>query len=467
MTVVMERTGILDAESIALLRMSVRGSVITPEDAEYDKARAVYNAMIDKRPALVVQAVDVADVIAAVKLAGEVDLPIAVRGGGHNAAGLGTTDGGIVIDLGRMNAVHVNPNTNRVLVEGGATWGDVDHATQPFGLAVPAGIISTTGVGGLTLGGGFGYLSRKHGLTLDNLVSADLVLADGSFVTVSETERPDLFWAIRGGGGNFGVVTAFEFNAHEVGNVFAGVLFYEVEKSKQLMELYRDFIETAPRELGLFFGTLFTPEAPFLPVEHHNKQMGKIVFCFNGSEEEGRKVIAPFLAVGPSAEFAGEFPFAFWNSAFDAMFPAGRQDYWKADYVSELSDEMIQIHLERGHEMPNSSSIMHIYSLNGAIQDVAPADTAYSHRDAKFVHVILMTDDDADRMTKHIAYARDYWEALHPLSNGGGYVNMLMEEGADRVKASFRENFPQLQRIKAIYDPNNRFRVNQNIPPKL
>ncbi|MEZ4505397.1 MAG: FAD-binding protein [Thermomicrobiales bacterium] len=312
----------------------------------------------------------------------------------------------------------------------GATWGDVDHATQPFGLAVPAGIISTTGVGGLTLGGGFGYLSRKHGLTLDNLLTADMVLADGSFVTVSATERPDLFWAIRGGGGNFGVVTAFEFQAHEVGNVFAGVLFYEVEKSKQLMELYRDFIETAPRELGLFFGTIFTPEAPFLPVEHHNKQMGKIVFCFNGPEAEGRAIIEPFLAVGPSAEFAGEFPFATWNSAFDAMFPAGRQDYWKADYITELTDEMIEIHLEHGHKMPNAASIMHIYSLNGAIQDVARTETAYSHRDAKFVHVILMTDDDADRMQENIAFARMYWDALHPLSSGGGYVNMMMDEGS-------------------------------------
>ena len=467
MTVVMEQSAILDGESIALLQMSVRGNVITPDDADYDVARAVYNAMIDKRPALIVQCVDVADVMAAVAFAGDRDLPIAVRGGSHNAAGLGTCDDGIVIDLGRMKAVHVNPNTNRVLVEGGATWGDVDHATQPFGLAVPSGIISTTGVGGLTLGGGFGYLSRKHGLTLDNLVAADMVLADGSFVTVSATERPDLFWAIRGGGGNFGVVTAFEFQAHDAGNVFAGVLFYEVDKSEVLMKLYRDFINTAPRELGLFFGTIFTPPAPFLPDEHHNKKMGKIVFCFNGSEADGLAVIEPFLAVGPSAQVAGMFPFAMWNSMFDAMFPAGRQDYWKADYIAELTDEMIDIHLERGHQMPNSSSVMHIYSLNGAIQDVAPDATAYSHRDAKFVHVILMTDDDATRMPEHIAFAREYWEALHPLSTGGGYVNFMMEEGADRVKAVYRENYPQLQRIKAIYDPNNRFSVNQNIAPKL
>jgi hypothetical protein len=233
------------------------------------------------------------------------------------------------------------------------------------------------------------------------------------------------------------------------------------------MKLYREFIEPAPRELNLFFGTTFTPEAPFLPEEHQNKQMGKIGFCYTGSEAEGRAIIAPFLALGPSAQIVGEFPFAVWNSAFDASFPAGRYDYWKADYLTELTDEMIEIHVERGHNMPNASSVMHIYPLNGAIQDVAPGATAYSHRDARFVYVILITDDELERMPAHIEYAREYWEALHPLSYGGAYVNFLMDEGDDRVKAVYRENYPQLQRIKAIYDPNNRFRINQNITPKL
>ncbi len=297
-------------EAIEQLRSSVRGTVITPDDPGFDEARTVYNAMIDKKPALVVQAVDVADVIAGVKFAGEHDLPICVRGGGHNAAGLGTCDDGIVIDLGRMNAVRVNPKTQRVVVEGGATWGDVDHATQPFGLAVPAGIISTTGVGGLTLGGGFGYLSRGYGLTIDNLVAADLVLADGSFVTASESENPDLFWAIRGGGGNFGVVTAFEFMAQKAGTVTAGVLFYELDKAAELMRIYRDFIDDAPRELGIFFGYLLTPPAPFLPEELHLKNMAKIVYCFRGPEDKAKQVIEPFLKVGPAAEVGGEMPFA-------------------------------------------------------------------------------------------------------------------------------------------------------------
>jgi FAD/FMN-containing dehydrogenase len=447
------------------LRAAVRGAVVTPDDPGFDEARTVYNAMIDKRPAAIVQAVDVADVIAGVTFANEHDLAICVRGGGHNAAGLGTCDGGIVIDLGRMNAVRVNPKTRRVVVEGGATWGDVDHATQPFGLAVPAGIISTTGVGGLTLGGGFGYLSRGYGLTIDNLVSADLVLADGSFVTASESENSDLFWAIRGGGGNFGVVTAFEFMAQRAGTVTAGVLFYELDKAAELMRIYRDFIDDAPRELGIFFGYLMTPPAPFLPEELHLKNMAKIVYCFRGPEAEAKKVIEPFLKIGPAAEVGGEMPFAMWNSMFDALFPPGRQDYWKADFLTELSDEAIEVNTRFGGKMPNPSSVMHLYSVNGAIQDVAPDATAYNRRDSKFSWVVLVTDDDAGRMADHIAYARDYWNAQHPFTAGGAYLNMVMDEGSDRVKDSYRDNFPRLQAIKAQVDPGNRFRINQNITP--
>lgn len=453
-------------EAIEALRAAVRGTVVTPEDPEYDAARTVYNAMIDKRPALVVQAVDVADVMAGVRFAGEHDLAICVRGGGHNAAGLGTCDDGVVIDLGRMNAVRVDPTSRRVVVEGGATWGDVDHATQPFGLAVPAGIISTTGVGGLTLGGGFGYLSRGYGLTIDNLVSADVVLADGSFVTASESDHPDLFWAIRGGGGNFGVITAFEFMARPAGTVTAGVFFYELDKAAEVMRIYRDMIDDAPRELGIFFGYLFTPPAPFLPEELHLKNMGKIVYCYRGPEAEAREILKPFLDVGPAAEVGGEMPFATWNAMFDALFPTGRQDYWKADYMADLPDEAIEVHTRFGGKMPNPSSVVHIYSLNGAIQDVAPSATAYSHRDAKFVHVILVTDDDASKMPAHIDYVRDYWNSLHPYSSGGAYVNFMMDEGSDRVQATYRDNYPRLQQIKATYDPENRLRVNQNITPK-
>jgi len=458
-------TASIASEAIDALRAAVRGAVVTPEDPGFDEARTVYNAMIDKRPAVIVQAVDVADVIAGVTFAGEQNLPICVRGGGHNAAGLGTCDGGIVIDLGRMNAVRVDPKTQRVVVEGGATWGDVDHATQPFGLAVPAGIISTTGVGGLTLGGGFGYLSRGYGLTIDNLIAADLVLADGSFVTASESENPDLFWAIRGGGGNFGVVTAFEFMAQKAGMVTAGVLFYELDKAAELMRIYRDFIDDAPRELGIFFGYLMTPPAPFLPEALHLKNMAKIVYCFRGPEDKAKKVIEPFLKVGPAAEVGGEMPFAMWNAMFDGLFPPGRQDYWKADFLTELSDEAIAVNTAFGPRMPNPSSVMHLYSVNGAIQDVAPDATAYNRRDSKFSWVVLVTDDDASRMQDHIAYARDYWNAQHPYTAGGAYLNMVMDEGSDRVKDSYRDNYPRLQAIKKKVDPENRFRINQNIAP--
>ncbi|MBX3071230.1 MAG: FAD-binding oxidoreductase [Thermomicrobiales bacterium] len=443
----------------------VRGDVITPHDDRYDSARAVYNAMIDKYPALIVQCADVADVIHGVRFAAERQLPIAVRGGGHNAAGSGTCDSGVVLDLGRMNEVNVDPEKRRVRVGGGATWGDVNHATQVFGLAVPSGIISTTGVGGLTLGGGFGYISRAHGLTIDNLVSADMVLADGSFVTVSASEHPDLFWAIRGGGGNFGVVTSFEFVAHPAGMVTAGVLFYELDKAEALMKLYREFIRTAPRELGLFFGYVMTPPAPFIPEELQMKNLAKIVLCHNGPEQEANRVIAPFLAMEPVLNLVGPMPYDTWNSLFDGLFPAGRQDYWKADYSHDLSDDQIAVHLEHGPRMPNPSCAMHIYSVNGAVQDVGPDETAYSYRDVTFAHVILVTEDDPAKMPGHIDFVRSYWNGLHRDSAGGAYVNFLMEEGSDRVQATYRDNYPRLQRTKKEYDPDNLFRINQNIQP--
>ncbi len=456
---------VLDEEAVNSLEGSVRGDVIRQTDARFDEARTVYNAMIDKRPALIVQCVDVADVIAGVNFAREQDLTIAVRGGGHNAAGLGTCDGGVVLDLGRMRSVHVDPIARRVRVEGGATWGDVDHATQPFGLAVPAGIISTTGVGGLSLGGGFGYFSRAFGLTVDNIISVDMVLADGSFVTASESDHPDLFWAIRGGGGNFGVVTSFEFQAHPVKIVSAGVLFYPLDQAADLMRLYNRFARTAPRELAIFFGYLMAPPAPFIPEEWHLKNMAKVVVCYNGPIDEANEVLAPFLAMNPVINLVGEMPFSAWNSMFDALFPPGRHDYWKADYVEDISEEMIDVHLRYGPRMPNPSSVIHVYSLTGAIQDVSPEATAYSHRDANFVHVILTTDDDPARMPEHIAYSREYWEALRPYSVDGAYVNFMMEEGNDRVRATYSDNLPRLQAIKKIYDPENRFRINQNIAP--
>lgn len=455
----------IDQEAVDALASGVRGAVIGPDDPRYDEARAVYNAMIDKHPVLVVRCADVADVIQGVNFARQQGLAIAVRGGGHNAAGLGTCDGGVVLDLGMMKSVDVDPRTRRVRVGGGATWGDVNHATQAFGLGVPAGVISTTGVGGLTLGGGFGYISRAHGLTIDNLISADMVLANGTFVTARADQHADLFWAIRGGGGNFGVVTSFEFAAHPIGMVTAGVLLYDLDKAKALLQLYRDFIRSATRELGIFFGYLMTPPAPFIPEELQLKNMAKMIVCYDGDEDEANRILEPFLAMEPALNLVSRMPFDTWNSLFDALFPPGRHDYWKADYVTDLGDEMIDVHLQYGPRMPNPSSIMHIYSVNGTIQDVGQTETAYSYRDANFVHVILVTDDEPSNMPNHIDYARAYWDGLHAFSAGGAYVNFMMDEGADRVRATYRDNYPRLQQVKAKYDPDNLFRINQNITP--
>ncbi len=456
----------ISSSSVELLRSAVRGNVVMPEDGGYDAARAVFNGMIDKKPAVVIQCQDANDVQAGVNLAREADLPVAVRGGGHNAAGLGTCDDGVVLDLGQMNGVRVDPGTGRVRVAGGAVWGDVDHATQPFGLAVPAGIISTTGVGGLTLGGGFGHLSRAYGLTCDNLISADVVTADGNIVLADANHHPDLFWALRGGGGNFGAVTSFEFQGRPVNMVYGGLLAYSTDKAEELMKLYREFIVDAPRELGLFFGYTMAPPAPFVPEQFHFHPIAKIVFCYNGDEATAKKLVAPFYEVGVALDLTGTMPIASLNSMFDALFPPGLQDYWKADYDLEVSDAAMDVHLTHGPQAPNPSSLMHLYSTNGAVQDVDSAATAYSYRESTFNHVILSCDADAAKMPDNIAWVRGYYDDLRPHSAGGAYVNFMMDEGSDRVQATYRDNYPRLQRIKAEYDPQNIFRINQNIKPK-
>jgi hypothetical protein len=455
----------ISSAALDALRDSARGDVIDPSDPRYDDARRVYNALIDKRPALILQCADVSDVMAGVRFGQEQGLAVAVRGGGHNAAGLGTCDKGLVLDLSRMRWTDVDPRRRTVRVGGGAVWGDVDHATAAFGLATPSGIIGTTGVGGLTLGGGFGHLSRRYGLACDNLISADIVTADGSLVTASLDEHPDLFWAIRGGGGNFGVVTSFEFQLRPVDLVMAGPMFFSLDKAEELMLLYRDVIQDAPRELGLFFGYHVAPPAPFIPEELQLKPVALMLACYNGPESEGEKVIRPFREVGPLLDLVRVLPYAMFNSLFDVLHPPGMMDYWKADFDKKLTDEMIDIHLEHGPNVPTFSSVMHIYSINGAVQDVEPDETAFSYRDADFAHVILAMGDDPVTMPDHISWVKDYWNALHPLSAGGAYVNFLMDEGVGRVEASYQGNYPRLQQVKRSYDLENLFRVNQNIRP--
>jgi FAD/FMN-containing dehydrogenase len=448
------------------LAAQLRGELIQPGDAGYDDARKVYNAMHDRRPRLIVRCADVADVIAGVTFAREHDLTLAVRGGGHNVAGLAVCDDGLVVDLSRMTGIHVDPAKRVARVEGGATWGAVDHATHAFGLATPSGIISTTGVGGLTLGGGFGYLTRRWGLSCDNLRAVDVVTADGRFVTAGETENPDLFWALRGGGGNFGVVTSFEFDLHPVSTVYGGPVFYPVEAAGQVMRFYRDFIAQAPRELSAFFGFHIAPPAPFVPEHLHGAIACAIVTCYTGPLERAEAAVQPIREAAPVAlDLMGPIPYPALNAMFDALLPPGLQHYWKADFDTELTDAAIDVHTRFGPKVPNFLSLMHLYPLDGAVHDVPAEATAFSYRDVEFVHIIAGIDPDPANMSAHTAWVRDYWSTLHPHSAGGAYVNFLMDEGQDRIRTTYRANYARLAEVKRRWDPENLFRTNQNIRP--
>ncbi len=454
------------ASALAGFGASVRGDVIRPGDSEYDRARTLYNAMIDKRPALIVRAVDVADVIATVELARTHRLDLAIRGGGHNGAGLGSVDDGVVLDLSRMKGIRVDPDARTVRVEAGCTWGELDHATHAFGLATPSGMISTTGVAGLTLGGGVGHLSRKYGLSIDNLLAADVVLADGRFVTASASEHPDLFWALRGGGGNFGVVTSFLFRTYPVATVTAARTLWPIEQSAEVMRWYRDFIADAPEDLNGFFAFLTVPPAPVFPADLHGRTMCAVVWCYVGPKDLAEAAIAPALAVGtPALHRADEVPYPAMQSAFDALYPPGEQWYWKADFVRDLPDEAIERHIAFGSNLPSPTSTMHLYPINGAVNRIGRDETAFSYRDVTWAKVIVGVDPDPANAGRITAWARDYWEALHPFSAGGAYVNMMMEEGQDRVRAAYRDNYDRLAAVKAMYDPDNVFHINQNIRP--
>ena len=459
-----ERTYELDASA---LKASLRGELIQPGDETYDATRKVYNAMIDRHPALIARCADVADVITAVNFARQNNLLVSIRGGGHNAGGLGVCDDGLVIDLSRIRYTHVDPVARTVRVGGGSTWGDVDHATHAFSLAVPSGIISTTGVGGLTLGGGLGYLARKYGLAIDNLIAADVVLADGRLVTANETQNADLFWALRGGGGNFGVVTSFLFKANPVHTVYGGPMLWEMDQAAEVMKWYREFITQAPDDLNGFFAFLIVPPGPPFPEHLHNKNMCGMVWCYTGPMELAEATFKPIREKFPPAlDFVGPIPHPALQSMFDALYPTGMQWYWKADFVSELSDEAIERHIHHGSRVPTMQSTMHLYPVNGAARRKGRNDTAWSYREAIWAEVIVGVDPDPAKKDLIVTWAREYWEDLHPYSAGGAYVNFMMgEEGQERVKASYRDNYERLAEIKRKYDPTNFFRVNQNIQP--
>ncbi len=457
----------LDQTTIATLATSFRGELVTPSDARYESARRVYNAMIDRRPALIARCADVADVTRALQFGREHDLLLAIRGGGHNGGGLGTCDGGIVIDLSRMRGVRVDPEARTVRVEGGATWGDVDHATHAFGMATPSGFISTTGVGGLTLGGGIGYLTRKCGLTIDNLLGADMILADGRFVTVGPNRHEDLYWAIRGGGGNFGIVTSFLFRLHEVATVTAGPMLWPIDQATEVMQFYRDFIVRAPEDLNGFFAMMTVPPAPPFPADLHHRKMCAIVWCYAGQPGALEAAFRPVRRFRPPAfEHIGPVPFPTLQSLFDGLYPPGMQWYWKADFVTTLSDQAIAAHVEHGNRLPTMHSTMHLYPIDGAPHRVGRSATPFSYRDANWAEVIVGVDPKPENATAIVTWAKAYWEATHAFGSGGAYVNFMMdEEPGDRVRATYRENYDRLSSLKRQYDPTNLFRVNQNIHP--
>ena len=441
--------------------------LIGPDDPRYDETRALFNAMIDKRPALIARCETPDDVAAAIRFARDHDLPFSVRGGGHNWGGLASVDEGLVIDLSPMKAISVDPATKTVRVGAGCVWGEVDAATGPHNLAVPTGIISTTGVAGLTLGGGHGYLTRRHGLTIDSLVSAKMVLADGSQVTASADEHPDLFWAIRGGGGNFGVVTEFKFHAHPLDTIVGGPTFWAIEDSDELLAIYREWLPSAPRNVSGFFNWhTIPPVAEAFPEELHLRLVCGIVWCIDASDEEAEKAMAPFLsAVEPLLHGVGRMPIAGLNSAFDGLYGPGDQWYARADFVRAIPDEAMNLNREWNAKMPTFKSGSHVYPINGAVNDVAPEDTAFSFRDANWSQVFIGVDPDAANAAALKEWVVHYWEALHPYAAGGAYVNFMMDEGQERVRATYGANYPRLQQVKAEYDPENVFRVNQNILP--
>jgi len=448
------------------LREAMRGMVITPSDPGYDEARTVMNAMIDRRPAAIVRPVNAGDVIESIRFARENGLVVSVRGGGHSVPGFGTNDGGLVIDLSLMKGVRIDPREATARAEGGATWGDLNHAAHAFGLATTGGIISTTGIGGLTLGGGIGYLARKHGLSLDNLVSADVVTADGRMLTACETENEDLFWALRGGGGNFGVVTSFEYRLHSVDMIYGGPIFYELDRAETILKGFRELIAKAPEELGAFPAFQIAPPLPFIPEDRHGDTLALMVLCWAGPIEKGEEMIRPWRSLAPVvAEMVGPMPYPVLNSAFDALVGPGLQHYWKASFLRELDDASIAAYVEHGSRVPTVNSAVHIYAIDGAPNRVDKGATAFAYRDAHFAPVIAgMWPDPADN-EKNIQWVRDFYAATAPHAEAGGYINFMSSDDQSRIEANYGGNYRRLVQIKRKYDPDNVFHMNQNIRP--
>ncbi|HEU4642989.1 MAG TPA: FAD-binding oxidoreductase [Gemmatimonadaceae bacterium] len=459
----------LAQEEIDRLAASLRGQLLTPGMAGYDEARTVWNAMIDRRPALIARCAGAADVVRAVRMAREHGLLVAVRGGGHNIAGNAVCDGGLMIDLTPMKGVRVDRASRTATVEPGVTLGEFDRDAQLYGLATPLGVNSTTGVAGLTLGGGFGWMSRKYGLTIDNLISADVVTADGETLRASATENPDLFWAIRGGGGNFGVVTSFEFRLHEVGpEVLSGLVVHPLSDARTVLRYYRDYIMRAPDEMVCWFVLRQAPPLPFLATDWHGKEILALAMIYFGDTAMGERTMEPLRRFGhPIADVVAPHPYAAWQQVLDPLLVPGMRNYWKSHDFTELTDPMIEVLLRFAGRIPDPQTEIAMAQVGGAVSRVPDDATAYSHRDANWVMNVHGRWADAAKDDQCIAWARELFQAAAPHATGGVYVNFLTGEEGERVSAAYGGNLDRLMQLKGRYDPTNLFRVNQNIRPTV
>ncbi len=453
--------------AIATLKSALNGTLLTPTDTGYDDARAIWNGMIDKRPALIVRCASTDDVVHAVNFARDNGIVLAVRGAGHHIAGSSLCDDGLVVDLSQMKKVTVDAAAKRATAEGGATLGDLDAATAAHGLATPTGINSTTGVAGLTLGGGFGWLSRKYGMTIDNLESAEVVTAKGEVVCASATENAELFWGLRGGGGNFGVVTRFEYRLHAVGpDLLSGLIVYPFAEAKTVLQRHRDFVATAPDELSVWTVLRKAPPLPFLPAEVHGKEVVILALCYAGDPQDGAKLIEPLRTFGtPVGEHVGVQPFAAWQQAFDPLLTPGARNYWKSHNFTTLSDELFDVVIEYVGTLPSPQCEIFFAGLGGATKRPAPGATAYPHRATEFVMNVHGRWDDAADDKRCIEWSRAYFEATKPFASAGAYVNFMTEDEGDRVRSAYGSNYDRLVRVKREYDPENLFRTNWNVKP--
>jgi FAD/FMN-containing dehydrogenase len=459
---------ILSDNLIADFTAQIRGEVVLPADPSYDEVRQIWNAMIDRRPGMIVRCAGVGDVMQSVNLARDHNLLLAVRGGGHNIAGNAVCDDGLMIDLSQMKSVRIDPEKRRAYVEPGVCLGDFDHEAQAFGLVTPLGINSTTGVAGLTLGGGFGWLSRKYGLTVDNLVSADMVTAAGQLVHASATENPDLFWGLRGGGGNFGIVTLFEFELHQVGpEILAGLIVFPADQAPHVLSKYRDYVATIPDEMNIWVVLRKAPPLPFLPEEVHGREVVVLAVFYAGDEQAGQALIEPLRGFGtPHGEHVGVMPYTAWEQAFDPLLTPGARNYWKSHNFSEMTNEALETIIDYAGKLPSDQTEIFIGLLGGQTSRIADDATAYAQRAAQFVLNVHARWEAAADDQRCIAWAREFFAVSAPFATGGVYINFMTEEEGDRIAAAYGPGFQRLVQLKEKYDPGNLFRLNQNIKPK-